>query len=201
MNWLTAPEIAATLPAAWLIATGARPANLPERAALRRATALQLLSRQLGLAADAILIAHEPQGRPVIREPAGLQLHISLATRDGVVALALANRPVGIDIERVEPLDPPPLAALHANERAALLALPEADRALAFARIWTAKEAYVKALGTGFLRPPESFCVAMISPERFAVSDPQRAGPATGLSTSIENGGQDRLAAAIIVLA
>ena len=81
-----------------------------------------------------------------------------------------------------------------------LRALHEGERALAFARLWAAKEAYVKALGTGFARAPESFAVTLLSPDRFAVTDPQRAGVIEGASRTMKNGGQEILAAAMVVL-
>jgi 4'-phosphopantetheinyl transferase len=200
MLWLTSPIAAPTLPATWLIATGASPANLAERSALRRETARRIIAAQLNLPIEAIAIGHDERGRPLLARPAGTELHLSLATRAGVVALALAQHPVGVDVERVEPLTAPPLAILHPQERKALLALPEPERPLAFAQIWAAKEAYVKALGTGFGRAPESFAVTLAAQEAFSVSDPERPTPSSGSSRIIKNGGQESLAAAVVVL-
>lgn len=201
MNWLTSPDtIAPALPAAWLIAVGAQPANLGERSQLRRMTARQLIARQFNLKPEAVELGHDERGRPFIAHPAGTGLHLSLATRAGLVAVALAQNPVGIDVERIDPAAEPPLAALHPRESEALLALPEHARPLAFAQLWSAKEAYVKALGTGFARAPDSFSVTLLSTERFEVADPERAASVTGISRTTENGGQGTLAAAIIVL-
>lgn len=190
---------AATLPAAWLIATGARPGNLTERSQLRRETARQVIARQLGLPADAVTIGHDGTGRPFLSGPDGTGLHLSLATRAGLVAVALARRPVGIDVERVDAAAPP-LEVLQPEEAAMLRALPMASRPLAFARLWAAKEAYVKALGTGFLRAPESFAVTLLSAERFAVTDPFNPCAIEGAVRTIENGGQEILAAAMVLL-
>lgn len=201
MNWLTSPDMtAAMLPAAWLVATGARPGNLIERSRLRRDMAQRIVARQLGLTADAVVIGHDAQGRPLLAKPAGTKLHLSLATSAGLVAVALAEQPVGIDVERVDPTEAPPLATLHPAEAAALLGLPESVRPVAFARLWCAKEAYVKALGIGFRRAPESFAVTFLTLERFAVADAVLGSSAQGTSRTIENGGQEILAAAMIVL-
>jgi phosphopantetheinyl transferase len=89
---------------------------------------------------------------------------------------------------------------LHPQECKALLALPEPARPLAFARLWAAKEAYVKALGTGFARAPESFSVTLAAQGGFRVSDPERPPPSSGSSRIIKNGDQECLAAAIVVL-
>jgi 4'-phosphopantetheinyl transferase len=201
MIWLTSPDLTSDrLPAVWIIPTGARPANLAERSALRRGTARAVLARQLGLPADAVTIGHDGRGRPLLAAPGGTGLHLSLATRAGHVAIALALHPVGTDIEVVDSRSPPPLAVLHQLERAALLALPDAMRAEAFARLWSAKEAYVKALGLGFLREPDSFCVTLGVDGSFTIDDPARGGGVAGLSTLMKNGGQEILAAAMVVL-
>lgn len=201
MLWLSASDATApTLPAAWLIATDRRPATLPERSALRRALARDILARQLGLPAEAVTIGHEPAGRPVIVAPHGTGLQLSLATRAGVVAVVLAHHPVGIDIERVDPAAEPPFEALHPGERQMLLELGPSARPLAFAQLWSAKEAYVKALGTGFVRAPESFRIRLVGGDGFEVDDPERAALAAGHSRITKNGGHETMAAAVIVL-
>lgn len=201
MLWLTSPHLTTiALPAAWLIETGARPGNLVERSSLRRGLAQRIVAQQLGLTPEMVTISHDARGRPLIETPAGTGLHLSLATRGGIVAVALADRPVGIDVERVDRGAALPLAALHPAEAAMLEALPERDRPLAFARLWSAKEAYVKALGLGFVRAPESFAVTWLPHDRFSVADPSRGAAVTGAGRTIENGGQEILAAAIVVL-
>ena len=201
MIWLHDPDETATaLPVAWLIASGRSPANLTERSALRRGIAHELIARQFSLPPEAVTIEHDEAGRPVLARPAGTGLHLSLSTRSGLVAVALAHRPVGVDVERIDCSAAPPLGSLHPNERAALAALPESARPLAFAQIWTAKEAYVKALGTGFVRAPESFAVTLLAGDRFSVEDRQRPTQALGHGLIAKNGGQGSLAAAMIVL-
>ena len=201
MLWLSSiDQTAPALPAAWLIATQAQPANLPERSELRRSLARELLARQFGLAEAAVEIGHEPAGRPLILRPRGSGLHLSLATRAGLVAIALAHRPVGIDVERVALASEPPLAVLHPGERHWLENLPAPARPLAFAQLWSAKEAYVKALGTGFARAPESFSVQLDGADRFAVSDERNSRRANGVIRLTKIGGHESMAAAFIAL-
>lgn len=201
MIWLSSPDdIAASLPAVWLVATPERPSTLPERSALRRGIGARILARQLGLPREAITIGHDARGRPLLEHPRGNRLHLSLATRAGLVAVALAHSPVGVDVEAMDTGTAPPMDVLHPDEAAWLLAQPHDERPLAFARLWSAKEAYVKALGTGFARAPESFAVS-ISPEgRLTVRDNAQTAVASGVSRTMENGGQEILAAAMIVL-
>jgi len=201
MLWLSSiDETAPALPAVWLIATQADPANLPERSALRRSVACKVLARQFSLPDDAVEIGYEPAGRPLIVRPRGSGLHLSLATRAGLVAIALAHRPVGVDVEQVALASEPPLAALHLDERNWFESMPAPARPLAFAQLWSAKEAYVKALGTGFARAPESFVVRLDGADRFTVDDEQDGRHATGFTRLTKNGGHETMAAAFIVL-
>ncbi|WP_420103730.1 4'-phosphopantetheinyl transferase family protein [Bosea sp. (in: a-proteobacteria)] len=186
------------LPAVWLVATLARPVDRAERSRLRRDTARQVFAGQDGFSGWDGAIGHLPSGQPVL--PARPDLYLSLATRGGVVAVGLAESPIGVDVEAVEPAADIPLPLLHPQEQAALAVLDGLQRAVAFSLIWAAKEAYVKALGTGLLREPESFAVSLPGGGRFAVFDPARRDTPQGRTRLIENGGQVALAAAAIVL-
>ena len=83
-------------------------------------------------------------GRPVMVEPRGTGLHLSLARTDGLVAVAASMTGwVGVDVERDSATDFDGFAgvALHPAEQDGTMH----DRAL----IWTRKEAVLKALGRG----------------------------------------------------
>lgn len=82
--------------------------------------------------------------------PATDGIYVSLSHAGGLVAAAIADRPVGIDVEPVRPL--PRMEALAARyfseeENAALCAVPSAEKEETFFRIFTKKEAYAKANG------------------------------------------------------
>nr|WP_052232186.1 4'-phosphopantetheinyl transferase superfamily protein [Methylobacterium sp. ZNC0032] len=201
MHWFDdADAIAPALPAIWLVRTGAMPRNLTERSALRRSTARRIVARQLGCRAEDVAIAHDAAGRPLLDLPRESGLHLSLATRGGIVVVGIARRPIGVDVEAVDPGAVAPLDLLHPDERRFLEGAAPAARAPAFASLWAAKEAYVKALGTGFARPPESVRVSLLSETRFRVVDQRDGARAEGALRLMENGGQNHLAAAAIVL-
>ena len=92
-------------------------------------------------------------------------IFVSLAHKDDrAVAIASRLGPVGVDIERIEPR----------SERVLELAFTDAERALVHARdghdgwltrLWCAKEAVSKALGTGLGGNPKGFEVDRISGE------------------------------------
>lgn len=83
--------------------------------------------------------------------------HFSLSHCDGLVGIAVARRPVGLDLE---PLDRP------VDDRLAARFLPEArpDRIDDRIRLWTLKEAYLKATGSGLNTPLEDVRVSLDPP-------------------------------------
>ncbi|MGW7264956.1 4'-phosphopantetheinyl transferase family protein [Streptomyces sp. NPDC054842] len=100
---------------------------------------------------DRVVMDRDDRGRPVLLRPAGLDVSISHTSDRLVVGVARGHR-IGVDVEA---WDRPLLAAglaerfCHPLEIAELYALPPAERNLRLVRLWTLKEAYTKALGTG----------------------------------------------------
>jgi 4'-phosphopantetheinyl transferase len=121
------------------------------RAALR-----SILAAQLNCTPREVPITLGPYGKPLL---ADAQLHFNLSHERDIALVALSlDGPVGIDIEhrrRASDLTECAATFCHPNELAALPSDKEA-RDLELLRIWTAKEAYLKALGTGLSIPPES---------------------------------------------
>lgn len=152
MRWFEGLTVADSLPAVWVMATDARPRNRAERSALRHASSRRLIALQMGLDEGDVRIGNEPTGRPTPGIPG---LCLSHATRGGMVAVALAESAIGVDVEQVG-LGPIPLAALHHAEQLWLNQLAPARREEAFAQMWAAKEAYGKWRGVG-LPEPDSF--------------------------------------------
>jgi phosphopantetheine--protein transferase-like protein len=92
-------------------------------------------------------------GKPDFEGP----YHFSLSHGKTLAVAALADRPVGVDVEFLRPCHPR-LAdrVLCATERKALDEAHDRDETLL--RFWTLKEAYVKLLGTGLQRVPNDLC-------------------------------------------
>ena len=115
------------------------------RCALRR-----ILARYTGLAADALRIEADARGKPRLAHPGAPAFNLSHT--DGLALVAVARSPVGIDVERLRPLaDAPGLARrfLAPAEATAVAAGGAAARDAAFLRVWTRKEAVLKASGHG----------------------------------------------------
>lgn len=77
--------------------------------------------------------------------------HISLSHAQAGIAVIVAQRPCGIDIEPPRPVAMEKITARYfsAGENATMLATPTAHRPALFFRLWTLKEAGAKALGEG----------------------------------------------------
>jgi 4'-phosphopantetheinyl transferase len=96
---------------------------------------------------------HPTHGRPTVAGDDQLSFSLSHSGSFAVIALAHDDTRVGVDVEAIR--SRPRLAALAARvlndeEHAEWLALDDAEEQLrSFLRAWTAKEAYLKALGIG----------------------------------------------------
>ena len=123
----------------WVAARGALRAIL--------ATYLRRAPGSLELAADA-------NGKPFLRNGDGpAPLRFNLAHADGVALVAVGwHREIGVDIEREAP-DRADLEVARrlfaADEAVALAGMPVPLRCRAFFALWTAREAYAKAIGRG----------------------------------------------------
>jgi len=107
-----------------------------------------------------VAVSNAPSGQPLV---AGV--HVSVAHKDDrAVAIVDAERDVGIDLERIEPRTE---AFLKIAFTPAELAIGTTDEM--YARMWAAKEAVAKALGTG-MTDPKRFEVRVVG-EDLAVGD------------------------------
>ncbi|WP_405443852.1 4'-phosphopantetheinyl transferase superfamily protein [Streptomyces avidinii] len=90
----------------------------------------------------------EPHGRPAVT---GNPLHFSLSHTGDIAYIALAALPVGVDIEMTPSAETVTdvIRSLHPDETGELNALTPAERPEALARLWSRKEACLKAAGTG----------------------------------------------------
>ncbi|MEU9075871.1 4'-phosphopantetheinyl transferase superfamily protein [Kitasatospora sp. NPDC048538] len=125
----------------------ARAGRLPglrRRFVIAHAATRIVLGERLGLPPDGLRFTRGPWGKPAVAGADGL--HFSLSHSGETALLALAARPVGVDVELARPdLDVDRLAGrfFPPEERAAVAAGGQP----VFTRLWTRKEACVKASG------------------------------------------------------
>jgi 4'-phosphopantetheinyl transferase len=127
-----------------------------------RALVRTTLSRYADVAPHRWRFREGPQGRPEIDGPAGAPpLRFNLSHTRGLVALVVTlELDAGVDVERPARRLKDPLAlARHGfapAEQRALERLGASARRELFCHLWTLKEAYVKARGSGILALPAS---------------------------------------------
>jgi len=122
----------------------------------------QVLAGYLGQPPSAIEIELGENGKP--RLPGG-ELQFNLSHSGGLALVAISkDRPVGVDVERVEPArDFLALAkrALNEEDFAAVRAAAAGDRSAVFYAAWVRHEARLKCLGVGLTGPTPDSPVAV----------------------------------------
>lgn len=149
----------------------------------------RLLGAYLGSDPAAVPLIIDPGGKPALggatRGPfshaaadpgVGRDLQFNLSHSSGLLLVAVtAGVPVGVDVEQVRPIESQESIAaryLTEGERADLSRVEPARSAPAespFLRLWTAREAVVKAMGTGISRSWADLELRWVPPDRFSV--------------------------------
>lgn len=114
-----------------------------------------LLGHYLGRDPQSLVFRYNPQGKPALAED---NLFFNLSHTGDVVLYALSReRELGVDVELLRPLtelNSMIELVFGPAERPYFAALPPAARERAFFLAWTAKEATLKAMGSGLQRNP-----------------------------------------------
>ena len=101
-------------------------------------------AKSLNLRAQDIVIARSERGKPYLK---GQGLFISLSHSGNFLAAVTHQSPVGIDIEIIRDIDSRIEKKLYTEND--LETAKNSNDSLILLKIWTAKEAYFKMLGTG----------------------------------------------------
>ena len=130
----------------------------------------QALAPFCGIMAQELVFETGAYGKPGIAH--GPQFNLSHS--GDMVALAVCpDRPIGVDIERHRPFDPGIVTRFFSErEQRALSGLTGKDLENAFFRVWTRKEAIIKALGFGLSMPLDRFDVSAEPQARILRIDP-----------------------------
>ena len=111
------------------------------------------LADTVGLLPHELRLGRREHGKPFLsgRE----DVHFSVSHSDGWIAFVRDDAPVGLDIQRISHRErKPAMNFFTASERELILSSDDPDGC--FFRAWTAKEAYIKLLGTGLSTPLRS---------------------------------------------
>ncbi len=116
---------------------------------------LFLLKKRFGIEGDAVIL---PGGKPVFRDDKDVCFSISHS--GNYAALAFGETPIGMDMECARQANLKVAKRFFEPEEYAYLAgKGGTEQADIFCKIWTAKEALVKASGDGLSIPLENFSV------------------------------------------
>ena len=129
--------------------------------AFTRATLRHLLSRTTKIPAKDICFSEGPNGKPRLSSGAGPCFNVSHSGAYALIGLS-DERPIGVDIEWMRGFaDQMDVARsfFSTAEYQALTQLGTAMRHEAFYKIWTCKEAVLKALGVGIIAHLKEFSV------------------------------------------
>lgn len=131
----------------------------------RRSLTRWLLADALGIGAGELVVdrrcptcGRSDHGRPVVRDA---PIEFSVSSSHQVATVAVSGRSVGVDVELLRSGIRPLPDALSDRERRELLALGDSRaQAEGFLRLWTAKEAVLKAGGQDLSDDPSRVDVA-----------------------------------------
>lgn len=138
------------------------------RCAVARAALRQLLAEYLDARPHELRFVRARHGKPRLAAPYTGRVEFNVSHSGALALIAVSSAGgVGIDVETLDRRAPNVLAshAFHDAERAAIAGRPPRDRTRAILEHWTAKEAYLKALGTGLHAPPPLVALPPSVPE------------------------------------
>ena len=152
----------------WLASSEIERANRFRRATSRNQHVIGrgMAKRLLGggrVSPEEIQFQVEDHGKPYVSSPNALQQPFNIAHTEGLVLCSVAesrHELVGVDVERLDRRTDPELAERYFSKpEVEYLSVinNKLDRQRAFLRIWTLKESFIKAIGTGLQTPLADF--------------------------------------------
>ena len=152
-------------------ALGAQNSYASSRALLNLA-----LTETLDMDIDSIVIEPNSDGKPEIVQPTGSRWKFNISHTKGLSVVAISqDYEVGVDVEsslrKQRHLD---LSKrfFHPDEYQSLCTISNKEEQMKrFFSLWTAKEAYLKALGKGLSKPLGSFCVTIDDGQGITIED------------------------------
>lgn len=114
------------------------------------------LKKTFGLSDSELRFGKSPQGKPILLSQP--EYHFNLSHSGNHIVAGVGLYPLGVDAEMVKDIDFKLAKRFFSEEEYLYLAnLPEEEALWSFFRIWTLKESFVKAIGSGLRIPLDSF--------------------------------------------
>lgn len=133
----------------------------------------RLLGERLAIDPCQIRFELAAHGKPQLADPSSSPVRFNVAHTEGMVLCGLVDSfAIGVDVERLCRRTDLALAERYfaPSEAEWVFQQAEAEQLSAFLRVWTLKESFIKAIGTGLSTPLDSFAFEQIESERPAVT-------------------------------
>lgn len=132
-----------------------------------------IISCKLKIENQDIIILRNEFGKPYLKNSDSFQFNIS---HSGCwVVCAVDNYPIGVDIEKIQPIDLEIAKRYFSKEEYSdLLEKPVKSRLSYFYELWTLKESYIKADGRGLSIPLYSFTFKVFDDSILFISQPRK---------------------------
>ena len=146
--------------------------ELRSRHTVVKGTLLSLIAQYTGDDAENIELGTTELGKPyLLHDDGDRNLQFNVADSNDLAIYAITKGgPIGVDLEEVIPLPDWQIMAdvcMNAFEGEWIFSLPRDRQEMAFLRLWTIKEAYLKAIGTGLSVAPSTIEVEFIQGEQY----------------------------------
>ena len=144
----------------------------------------ELLGRTLGTTPRTVPLATGPNGKPRLGGAVDGSPTFGVSHSEHLLAISIridGRDPVGVDTELVDPVEAVSEVAERVflpDEAARVVAAAAEGDWRAFHRYWTAKEAVLKALGTGFSLDPRALRIRTTGGDTFEVEAASTEAPA-----------------------
>lgn len=132
-------------------------------AAMQRKVLGELLLRSIinknhSITSDSLKIAYTDKNKPYLASHP--HIHFNISHSGDWVVIAFSENHVGVDVEKVRKINLNIARRFFSNEeKTRLFRLHEKDQMDYFFDLWTLKESFLKAIGTGLTRPLKTFTV------------------------------------------
>jgi 4'-phosphopantetheinyl transferase len=108
------------------------------------------IAKRLNVLNQQINIVTTVYGKPILRD--FKKLHFNLAHAGAWIIVAIDVQPVGVDVEEIRTMDMLAYSDVFSQSEQNMLQVKSKEsQTRCFFELWTGKESYLKAVGTGFL--------------------------------------------------
>ncbi len=133
-----------------------------------------ILGYYLGIEPIKLRFCYRKYGKPALTDTCNeMPVYFNLSRSEGLALYAFTRaHEIGVDIECVHDaweIETIAKQFFSAAETHVLHALPEGEKKNAFFKLWTRKEALIKAIGDGLHRPLNTFAVSLAPVQSFSL--------------------------------